>query len=868
MTIILDSLLQAETATTANAQVLVFIDAGIEDYNLLVEGILPTAEAIALHPQEDGITQISEILKNRAVSSIQLIAHGSSGSLKLGSTTLNLENIPSYSQQLQQWQTTDILIYGCEVAAGERGQGFLQQLHHITKANIAASPHKIGQGNWELETKIGSPSSTLAITESVQATYPGLLVSFSEVKNFIADIKPFSVVAGDFNGDGKQDLAVANSGSNNISILLGDRTGNFSSPSNFIAGITPSAIAKGDFNEDGILDLIVTNFNSNSITLLLGDGTGSFNLPTTFTLLGGNIDPSVAPSSLAIADLNKDGNLDVVVANYVSGDVSVLLGDGTGLFSPPNAFFVGDLPASVTLADLDGDGNLDIVTANSESNDVSILLGDGTGNFGDEIFFDVETGPNSVVAGDFNNDGLLDLATANSESDNVSVLIAEGTGFVKKNFHVGTSPTLIVTGDFNGDGNLDLATTNFDSNNVSVLTGDGAGNFADAANFAIGNGANSLTVGDFNDDGKPDLATANGDSNNVSVLLNNSVFPVQVRNTSNDVFNIRGGSDKAAVKISLTGNNSNQVSEFGLFIVDDQHGNINGIAPDAAGYAEAALERAQIIFSAINNVPNGFSLENFCRILAFNPNTYVRFYLIPGSSLDALESQLIDIGNVLFPSISNLQINQLENGGFSLSWDDNSDQNIDFQDITINIEPTDQTSPLGTGLQTQSEGEVIDLRNTSGELNAEFTFSREASYNNFGGFYRVLNAQGGIDTNNDGQVDLLPGQAGYIQAAVGSRLADINLTVNNQDSRTLSTTLQGGFIYVPFIVVNSQPEALFDNDLNNDPAVFFPFLGANADGIDHVRMLGDNIFAFEDMMNGGDEDFNDLIVQVNFTTTA
>jgi hypothetical protein len=150
-------------------------------------------------------------------------------------------------------------------------------------------------------------------------------------------------------------------------------------------------------------------------------------------------------------------------------------------------------------------------------------------------------------------------------------------------------------------------------------------------------------------------------------------------------------------------------------------------------------------------------------------------------------------------------------------------------------------------------------------VKADFIVNREAAFNNFVGFYRVTDANGGIDTNGDGNVDILPGQTGYIQAAIKGRVAGIDLTVNNQGTAIYSGIFQPGSIFAPFIIVNGKPDAILDSNLNNDPAVYFPFLGANTDKVDHIRLLGDNTFGFEDLPNGGDKDYNDVIVRINLT---
>uniref|UniRef100_UPI0039A4E192 DUF4347 domain-containing protein n=1 Tax=Nostoc piscinale TaxID=224012 RepID=UPI0039A4E192 len=278
----------ASTVTTAIKQTLVIIDAGIDDYQILKSGILPTAKVTVLNKHTDGITQISALCSNYPAASIQIIAHGSPGCLQLGNSQLNLDNLHSYSQQLQQWQATEILIYGCEVAQGEQGKSFIQKLHQITKANIAASAGKIGNaqqgGSWELEHKLGEITSDVALSAEIRQAYPGVLVTFTTATNFTVGTSPYSVTVGYFNGDSILDLAVANSGSNNVSVLLGDGLDGFGTATNFSVGTSPYSVTVGYFNGDSILDLAVANSGSNTVSVLLGDGLGGFGTATNFTV--------------------------------------------------------------------------------------------------------------------------------------------------------------------------------------------------------------------------------------------------------------------------------------------------------------------------------------------------------------------------------------------------------------------------------------------------------------------------------------------------------------------------------------------------------------------------------------------------------
>ena len=348
----------------------------------------------------------------------------------------------------------------------------------------------------------------------------------------------------------------------------------------------------------------------------------------------------------------------------------------------------------------------------------------------------------------------------------------------------------------------------------------------------------------------------------------NDEIPSRLTNPNDDIFNITGQDDKATLEIQLTGHNSPVVNELGLFTVDDLQGTISGIAPGAEGYVQAAILRSQVILSAIANNPNGFDTNNLTRLLQLDSGQNFRFLLVQDGTLDAVRNDPNSIGKLLFSSVSTQKITDLGDNSFSLGWKDASgNSSTDFNDLVVKINQTDQALPLGTNLQGQFQGELIDLRDVQQSVQAEFNVYREASYNNYVGFYQVTDENGGIDTNGDGNADVLTGQAGYIQAAVSSRVAGIDLSVSNQGSASFTGTFQPGAIFAPFMIVNATPDALLDNNSSNDPAVYFPFLGANSDNTDHISLLASNTFGFEDLANGGDKDFNDLIIKVNLATT-
>lgn len=330
---------------------------------------------------------------------------------------------------------------------------------------------------------------------------------------------PRGLVAGDFNGDKKVDLAFTDSLQGKVIVLLGDGYGSFPrrvlSPT---AGKVPERLALGDFNGDGHPDVAVTSyFGGTEIEVLLGKGDGTFR-PRFRHDVGGR------SRWIAAGDLNRDGKLDLAVAASWASQVIILFGNGDGTFRESARYEAERDVATLVLADMNSDGALDIVADDYRSamgKSVSIYVNGGNGKFRSRESFPAGNGPLGLAVADLNNDGRPDVVTANFP---VKASILYGSGAM----HF-ADPLILDAGQGNGyveaadldrDGVLDLVILGEHSNAAAVLFGDGHGGFQREQDIPTGEYPDGAVVADFNADGKPDMAILNIDGNSISVFLN------------------------------------------------------------------------------------------------------------------------------------------------------------------------------------------------------------------------------------------------------------------------------------------------------------------------------------------------------------
>ena len=343
----------------------------------------------------------------------------------------------------------------------------------------------------------------------------------------------YYVETGDFNGDGIPDLAVTNepatlSGAGTVSVLLGKGDGTFAAAVNYPVGPAPGTIVAADFNGDGKLDLAtLDNINEtgivNKVWVLLGRGDGTFQpaVSTATPTISGN---------LAYVDLNHDGKPDLVIADQITSAMAIMMGNGDGTFQAATQYVVAPQPGSIAPLPL-GDGNTALLTVDNVSSTQFISFVPSNGMILSPQLLTVGIGPASIAAGDLNGDNRPDLVITDPQAGDIYVLPtgAYGQPGNPVTYSLGSQPGALALADVNRDGKLDVIAA--DQTGLDVLLGKGDGTLGAARTFSAGGSLNSVTVADFNSDGKPDVAAVNASAGGVSLFLGNGDGTFQIPRT-------------------------------------------------------------------------------------------------------------------------------------------------------------------------------------------------------------------------------------------------------------------------------------------------------------------------------------------------
>jgi len=872
----------------ANGGTLVFVDAGIADAETLVAGVVPGAEVILLTPDQDGVRQMTQVLAQRqGLSSVQIISHGMSHRLQLGTEELSLDTLNTYASQLQTWAgaltpDADILFYGCNLAATASGKQFIEQVSQLTGADVAASSDRTGSaalgGDWELEVSLGTIESDVALHKWAQLAYQAVL---DAVDNNLT-VNSASFLGG--NGDD----------SGNAVEIAPDRTivigGNFD--------LTPTqSLAEGQgtvirLDATGQTRLSVTQVGSDVEDLDLNRNNGNITVVGDFGVKTLNSD-----ASQVLWSDNPGSAQRVAVAQQ--GQVAVLAGNQVTVYDSQGASIREFNVAGNQIADVAIDSNtssvfvtgyqqvsanlqLPILRSYSYTGEINWENYNFSANEATSQDLGADTRGLRVAIGQDNQlyfAGSLDGGNSVFQRDPQDITTTAGNVNID-NF---TNTSNSGGGKFAYFARLNPATGTLDQGQIFVTRrSNGEGN-----SFAI-NAITADTKGRVYIGGQAGASLPNRDELQINETpvgtysgFEGAVIAVSEDFQARELVGLWSGGDSS-------GSSVNGVAAFGDIraMVSTNSGTnlitVNPLQGTSAGSDDAFFSVWQSSATPVGNPPTAIGLENQTVAENASQGTVVgELSTIDPDTDDRHTYTLIDDAGGRFAIADNKLVVA---DGSKLDFETNQSYPItvrstDVDGFSIEAEfnitraivdnPPTPTPTLPVGLvdlaQLGSTQGVFQVGGTPGEavrLQFDWTF-REAQFKNEVGVLRVDDAMGTVN-------GVRPGDPGYAQQALTHAERQVLFSRSEKVGKGVDLSLQAGDYWVFYLIQDSTREDWLaenpDNRLDGETIAFFSVTAANPDQFNHVQRteLGDGMvqLAWEDLTGGGDQDFNDVVFNV------